>query len=469
VTSERPPTHPTLADAPAGSDEDHLIGRTVAERFQVEALLGEGGIGRVYLATQVSLGRKAALKVLHPHLSARKDVMERFVREARAASRLNHPGSVTVYDFGEWEGQLYIGMEYLEGPTLSEVIQREFPMNPDRIVDLVGQLCDVLDAAHRMHLLHRDLKPENIVLVRHPDGHQAVKVVDFGLAFVVGDAREARLTRDDAVSGTPCFMAPEQVLNRPLDARSDIYALGCVMYEMLTGAPPFDAPTSIEVLTMQLYDEPMPPSQRVKYAVNRDLEQIVLWALQKAPANRPQHCTELKAALARASSPRSRQASRPGLDTGALLDREARASAAGIAPQRSLGHSEDGITASHAVLLVEPADTPFSDSVAAVMRSQGAFVRIIADAGDAAIEVAGMPTDAIVIDVCSKGRAGIEALAQIVPTLSVPVVAVGPDEDFDAMTRALELGIAEYVPSSQRATLPRKLRRAVERTRKSKR
>ncbi|MCC6622422.1 MAG: serine/threonine protein kinase [Deltaproteobacteria bacterium] len=461
--------HPTLVDAPAGGAEDTLVGALVADRFQVERLIGEGGIGRVYLATQVPLGRKAALKVLHPHLSARKDVVERFVREARAASRLNHPGSVTVYDFGEWQGQLYIGMEYLEGPTLSEVIGREMPMSTERIVDLVGQLCDVLEAAHRMHLLHRDLKPENVLLVRHPDGHEMVKVVDFGLAFVVGDAREARLTRDDTVSGTPCFMAPEQVLNRPLDGRSDIYALGCVMYEMLTGAPPFDAPTSIEVLTMQLYDEPTPPSQRVSHQINRALEQIVLWALQKSPANRPQRCAELKAALARVASTPTGSARRPALDTSALLDREARVAAAGIAPQRPLPQSEDGVAAALVILLVEPETTTFGDSVAPIMRSQGALVRVVDDVAAAVVEIGTTPTDAVVADLSHVGRAGVEALAAALPALAAPVIVVGPDEDFDAMTRALELGVAEYVPSSQRATLPRKLRRAVERARRAKR
>ncbi|MFO0748184.1 MAG: serine/threonine-protein kinase [Myxococcota bacterium] len=463
MTNERL-IRPTVVDGAAGvAGEDELLGAVVAERFKIEALLGEGGIGRVYLATQLLLDRKAAVKVLHPHLSTRGDVMMRFEREARAASRLNHPGSVTVYDFGHWQGQLYIAMEYLEGRSLADVIRQEFPLNAERVIDITAQLCDVLEAAHRMHLLHRDLKPENILLVTSPvDGREAVKVVDFGLAFVVGEQREARLTRDDAVSGTPCFMSPEQVLNRPLDARSDIYALGCVMYEMLTGAPPFDAPTSMEVLTMQLYDEAQLPSQRVKHAIPRELEQVVMWTLQKTPSNRPQHCGELRAALFRAMSPRSRPNQRPGLDTNALLDREARATAAGIAP-RTATPADDTIVGHSAVLLVEPEGTTFTDSVAAVLRAHGALVKV-----SSVLEGTG-DVEAVVIDVTASGTAGVLALKTWLAGATVPVVVVGPDEDFDAMAKALELGVAEYVPTGQRASLPRKVRRAIERARRGKR
>lgn len=454
---------PTLTAGSAAEERDDssLVGQVVAERYVIGALIGEGGIGRVYSATHTQLGRRAALKVLHPHLSARDDMLKRFEREARAASRLNHPGSVTVYDFGSWEGQLYIAMEFIEGRSLSDAIRADGGGLPaDKIVDVAMQLCDVLEAAHRMHLLHRDLKPENILLVPHAnEPRELVKVVDFGLAFILGEQREVRLTRDDAVSGTPCFMAPEQVLNRPLDARSDIYALGCVMYEMITGRPPFDAPTSIEVLTMQLYDEPLPPSRRAKHPLPRPLEQVVLWCLQKAPNNRPQNCGELRAALHQTQSPRSRPGSRPSLDTGAMLDRDARATAAGISREKS-HPSEEIIGTSHALILVEPVGTAFGESVAGVLRAHGALVRVshTLDTTEGA--------EAVVVDVTRSGIVGIMALVSRLPTLGIPMIVVGPDEDFDAMAKALELGIADYVPASQQATLPRKVHKAVERRRR---
>lgn len=459
--------------APEPPPFDPLLGALVAERFEIESLLGEGGIGRVYLANQVALQRKAAVKMLHPHLSTRGDVSQRFEREARAASKLNHPNSVTVYDFGTWQGHLYIAMEYLQGKSLAEVERRDFPLAVERVVAIMTQLCDVLEAAHRMNLLHRDLKPENILLVASPiDGHEVVKVVDFGLAFVVGEQRETRLTREDAVSGTPCFMAPEQVLNRPLDARSDIYALGCVMYEMLTGNPPFDAPTSMEVLTMQLYDEPVRPSLKVSHAIPRELEQVVMWCLQKAPANRPQHCGELRAALQRVATPISSPSSRPALDTSALLDREGRAQAMGIAPPKAA--SSDGAPDGQRVLLVEPETTTFGESVAAALRSQGAMVKVAASlpaAGEAGASSPDAATDveAIVVDVTRSGAPGVLALKGAIAALGVPVLVVGPDEDFDAMAKALELGAADYVPSGQRETLARKVRKAVERHKKKRR
>jgi len=445
----------TAGSAADTSDTSTLVGQVVADRYVITSLLGEGGIGRVYLGTHTQLGRQAAVKVLHPYLVDRDDMLKRFEREARAASRLNHPGSVTVYDFGSWEGQLYIAMEYIQGRSLSDAIHAEGGLNAEKVVDVATQLCDVLEAAHRMHLLHRDLKPENILLVA-PElgGRELVKVVDFGLAFILGEQREVRLTRDDAVSGTPCFMSPEQVLNRPLDGRSDIYAMGCVMYEMTTGRPPFDAPTSIEVLTMQLYDEPQPPSRRTKHPLPRSLEQIVLWCLQKTPSNRPQNCGELRAALSRALSPLTRPGSRPGLDTGAMLDRDARATAAGIGHEKSR-HTDELIGVSQSVVLIEPADLPFSASAAGVLRAQGTLVRVTAELDS--IEGA----DALVVDLTSTGLAGVLAWEERARTLTIPLLVVGPDDDFEAMSKALELGIADYIPTSQVATLPRKVRDAI--------
>lgn len=458
--------------AAEGTDEtpergpDPLIGALVAGRFRIEKQLGEGGIGRVYRAIQQQLGRPVALKLLHPELSRRKDIVMRFEREARAASRLSHPGSVMVFDFGTWNDQLFLAMELIDGPSLAEVIERDFPLPASRVVDIATQLCDALDVAHAQGLLHRDLKPENILVARAMDGREQIKVCDYGLAFLTdedGMKQGARLTKEGTIAGTPAFMAPEQILNRPLDARTDLYALGCVIYEMLCGSPPFLGDAPMEVLTKQLYDEPDPPSKRTRHPIPRELEQVVLWPLQKAPGNRPQSASELRAALLRAMDTPSRRVGRPtGEDVQSFFDRERRADAAGFLPVTSRT-SSDLMPAGHMVLVIEPDDVLFDRSATAVLRSQGALVRTSSQ-----LEPPGL-AEAVVIDVRKDAPAGVSAIGAARATFgNAVIIVVGPDEDFTSMTRALELQIADYIPESLLPSLPRKLHRAVERTRKAK-
>jgi len=448
------------------SDDVHYIGALVADRYRVLRRLGAGGIGRVYLAIQEPLGRQVALKLLHPELGARKDMVKRFEREAQTSSKLSHSGSVTVYDFGTWNGQLYLAMELVDGPSLADVIEREFPLSASRVVDLSIQLCDALEAAHAQGLLHRDLKPENILIAKTVDGREQVKVCDYGLAYIVGDESKGspRLTKEGTIAGTPTFMSPEQILSKPLDQRSDLYALGCVIYEMLAGVPPFLGESSMEVLTKQLYDEPDPPSKRTRFPIPRELEQVVLWPLQKAPGNRPQSASELKAALLRANDPASRRSSRPtGTGNLPFLDRDKRADLAGVATTTSRQTTETPMV-SHTVLVVEPAVTPFETSASMVLRAQGSLVRVVN-----AIESPGM-AEAVVIDVRADPMAGVVEVGRRLAELAgKAVIVIGTDDAFDAMTRALELQIAEYVPESALSSLPRKVHRAIERARRSSR
>jgi len=454
------------ADA-ATAEPDPFIGALVADRYRVERRLGEGGIGRVYRATQLQLGRAVALKLLHPELCGRKEIVQRFEREARAASRLSHPGSVMVFDFGSWNGRLYLAMELVEGRSLDEVIKSGGPLEPERAIDLGAQLCEALQAAHAQGLLHRDLKPENILLMRAVDGREIVKICDYGLAYLIDDEGKSapRLTREGSVAGTPEFMAPEQVLNRPLDARTDLYALGCVLYEMLAGTPPFQGASPMEILTRQLYDDPEPLARRARRPVPRALEQVVSWALQKVPANRPQGAAELRAALlatreATTGLVAGQRAERPTPDEVEVLrDRRARTLAAGIAapPTRP---SAEHTPIDAEVVVVAAAELPFDRSAVAVLRAQGIATRSVPSLDEA------VGVEAIVIDV---REGGIEPLAARVLELAgrACLVAVGRDDDFASMTRALELKVADYVPESLLPSLPRKLQRALDRARRN--
>ncbi|HEY0096498.1 MAG TPA: serine/threonine-protein kinase, partial [Archangium sp.] len=261
-------------------------GTVVAGRFRVLRSLGQGGMGAVYKAEQLGLGRHVALKVMHPHIASAPGFTERFQREAQVLARLRHPGSVEVYDHGLDAGMLYLAMELVYGETVDSVLQREGILPVTRAVGLAVQVLEVLEAAHALGIVHRDLKPANLFLETHGRGER-VKVLDFGLATLSG-GEEVRLTQQGMAVGTPGFMSPEQMRGLPLDGRSDLYSLGCVLYELLVGAPPFPVMPSAEVSAAHLY-KPIPPLReaRTDLSFSESLEAAVMRALEKLPERRP--------------------------------------------------------------------------------------------------------------------------------------------------------------------------------------
>jgi hypothetical protein len=240
--------------APSGADHP-LVGRVLDERFRVDALLGEGGMGAVYRAHHLTLDRPIAIKVLHPHLCDDEQVSKRFDREALAISKLDHPNCVRVIDFGTTsEGMKYLVMPFLEGKELSELTGVALP--PEEVVELGVQILLALEHAHKRGLVHRDLKPENIFLVRDDNGRRVVKLVDFGLVKLLETPGLEQLTRAGMVFGTPAYMSPEQAVGGKIDERTDLYSLGVVLYELLTGAPPFQAEEPGVLLTMHMLNDP---------------------------------------------------------------------------------------------------------------------------------------------------------------------------------------------------------------------
>jgi serine/threonine-protein kinase len=258
-------------------------------------------MGQVFLAEQLSLGKKVAIKVLHPHLQGNPDVARRFQREAKAASLLNHPNSLQIIDFGQSaQGELYIAMELLEGRSLAGVIQAEFPFPLERIVRIVSQVLSALDEAHTRGVIHRDLKPENIMIADRLRERDFVKVCDFGIAKVQEAERSEgpALTMNGAVCGTPEFMSPEQCRGEPLDGRSDLYAVAVILYRMATGTLPFTADTAIGVISQHLTVPARPPKQvRSDVAVDARLEALIMRGLEKSPALRPPSASAMKAEL----------------------------------------------------------------------------------------------------------------------------------------------------------------------------
>ena len=235
-----------------------LIGSVIADRYLITELIGEGGMGRVYLARHVRLPQQAAIKILRAELVRDPASVSRFNREASNASQIEDLHVARVYDFGETtDGVVFLAMEYVQGTTLRRIIETEGPLAPRRAAELVRQIAAGLDAAHHLPkpLIHRDLKPDNVLVATSPNGRERVKVVDFGIAKAFG-ADDRSLTQTGFVVGTPEFMSPEQLLGEPLDARSDVYALGLVAYQCLTGTLPFQMTTPGRALMARLTDSP---------------------------------------------------------------------------------------------------------------------------------------------------------------------------------------------------------------------
>jgi serine/threonine-protein kinase len=301
---------------------DPLIGSTIAGKFQIEALLGAGAMGRVFRARQLTLDKPVAIKVLNASLAADPTFVARFAREARAAARLDHPNSIRVFDFGrEPDGLFYIAMELVAGNDLATEMDERGPMPVDRIADILGQILAALSVAHEMGVLHRDLKPANVLILRRKDDEgrpiDVAKVCDFGIAKIVDSSSEAGAERAGThpltaglVVGTPEYMAPEQARGAPVDARADLYAVGIMLYQMLTARVPFACDTPLGTVIKHVTERPARPSA-IRPDVDPTLEAICLRALEKNPVDRFQTASEMRLALLEAA----RRPSAAGLPT----------------------------------------------------------------------------------------------------------------------------------------------------------
>jgi eukaryotic-like serine/threonine-protein kinase len=288
----------TIADA---APVDPLIGFTLDDKYRIEARLGIGGMGTVYRARHLLIDRAVAVKVLSPRFVEDDAAQMRFRREAKAAGRLQHQNAVAVTDFGQTaEGYVYIVMELLEGHTLREVLAKEAPLDTARAVALMLQTSAAVAAAHEAGIIHRDLKPANIFIVHNSELPSVVKVLDFGIAKLAADTLEEdeahTLTQVGAMIGTPRYMSPEQCDGVELTPAADVYSLGVILYEMLTGIVPFSGSTPLAIAMKHTSELPRPPREFVT-SIPATLEAVVLHALEKAPENRPADAAEFRREL----------------------------------------------------------------------------------------------------------------------------------------------------------------------------
>ena len=285
-------------------DPEVLVGALLEGRYRLERVIGQGGMGAVYLAEHVVIGKQIAVKVLSPEYSQNPGDVQRFLQEARAASLIRHDHIVDISDFGYTpQGQAYLVMEYLAGEDLAHVCVREGKMPWFRVTNVILQIGSALAAAHAKGVIHRDMKPENCFMVRRDDGEDFVKVLDFGIAKIIDERvkqRAGSLTMEGGIIGTPEYIAPELVRGQKADARVDIYALGVIMYRMLTGSLPFTTDTGnyMAILSAHLLEQPQKPRQRAPEAqIPREIEAIVLRALAKEPGERYQTVDLMIAAI----------------------------------------------------------------------------------------------------------------------------------------------------------------------------
>ncbi len=429
---------------PAGMPK---LGDVLAGRYRLLSILGEGGMGAVYEALQIDLQRPVAVKIMLPGDDRRGEAVARFQREARVTAALHHSGVVKIFDFGrDDDGRLFLVMERLVGTVLRNALDGRPLASITRAMSIGRQMADVLVAAHSIGLVHRDLKPENVFLERNLDGTDRVVVVDFGLGYIEEREDTKRLTKEGVIAGTPVYMSPEQCAGKNVGVASDVYALGCLLYEMVCGVPPFDG-NSLQLLVKHSFEPPMPPTQRqAGLAIPQALEELILATLAKPVEARP--------------------------TARDVVDRLTAIQGGGRERPRSAQALEGRAARMVATVDVPPEARP--DDGAHFTYRETRPMRLIAIVGEISEEVAlGLRANGFSPVIVRQPPVAHEALAIFAPeqgdvvlahllALGKPVLTDGASDDLDHVARMVGLGVADVVSRPVRVDqLTSKLDRAI--------
>ncbi|MCO4762421.1 MAG: protein kinase [Myxococcales bacterium] len=427
------------------TEHDPLLGTVFAERYRIERRLGAGGMGCVYAATQLSMSREVALKVLNPELSDSDSAVKRFVREMKASTKVEHPNTIRVYDFGKSdEGRLFLAMELLPGQTLHQALRTAGALPTARLLRIAEQIARALSAAHAEGIVHRDLKPENVMLIDKYGERDQVRVLDFGIArFAEGgvDNSEPALTRTGTLIGTPLYMSPEQALGKPVDHRSDLYSLGVLLYQMATGVVPFTAETPIRVLFMHANDMPKPPSAIASGRLPKRLETLILKLLEKSPDQRYADATAVIDALRKVTEGNTLHEADDMLRASSRLadpDAMRRARAAHQDPGGQLPTVGDVTVAAGDVALMQTADALAPAPVANISNADTSAATMGADDQLSALE--SMETGVLAQAVLDTSAGTVEApapdatLGEQPKTAAAAAAAAEPDAQQHATT-----------------------------------
>jgi serine/threonine protein kinase len=411
-----------------------LVGATIAEKYFVHQLLGRGGMADVYKATDLESERQVALKVLRKSSLSNTEGVRRFEREAEAAARLRHPNSIELIDFGtEEDGSVYLAMEFIPGRTLARLLVEEAPLPGPRVVHIAAQILAALGEAHTLGIIHRDLKPANVMLDPLRDGTDFVKVVDYGIATLSEKAAaESRLTQQGMVYGTPAYMSPEQIRGETLDARSDLYSVGVMLFEMLSGSLPFEAPTPMAIAAKHLTDAPPRLTQRLKAAaITPELDALVDRALRKDREKRPASAEAMREEL---------------LSCLALYPETVRSPPVRELPATQVFDSAKVITSSSSRMAAVPARSRVPDT-GAIRRKRRWRVAL------ASLMAASAASASVLLATRHRGEASQEAqgIASLPPPQQLPHLAPLPR---DGMEKREPLAIVAPTPELPRANPP---------------
>lgn len=388
--------------------------------YRIDRLLAQGGMGEVYAGEHPALGRKVALKVLHAHVAAQPEALQRFRREAVVLAKLEHPHAVRVYDFVETGPRPFLVMELVEGHSLDWVLRQRGPMSFEDVNEVARQVLEVLEVAHQQGIVHRDLKPANVMLDSTHPGVFA-RVVDFGIALlqpVGAGPSQARLTTDGQVPGTAAFMSPEQVNAEPLDARSDLYSLACVLFALLTGRPPFESAQTVNVLTAHLFREPPRLEDVAAVTVPAAWQSVLRRALSKPKEGRFESASAMRRAFDEAltTGERGGAARSPELEL----------------PHEFIAVQVDDPPVGLLCSTASPADSQF---LAQALAGIGAAVTNDVQHAGVIIIASASPEQTLKLadDVRASNSRG-------------RVLVCGAEDDFSLMTRALQHGVFDFLP-----------------------